>query len=151
MKKHKFIQIKAAFLLLVFAFNTVVGFACGIGLDMGFNVSHHKAEKGATKVHVHADGTKHQHESGKHNHSKKSGQENGGCCTNDVVKLAQTDKAIPQVACGTNPVFAIAFITIFHCDDIFYTSQVTESAKYFARGYHPPIPDIRIAIQSFQI
>ena len=37
MNKTRSIQIKAAFLLVVFAFNIFVGFACGLGIDMGFN------------------------------------------------------------------------------------------------------------------
>ena len=41
MKKNSSIQLKAAFLLIVFALNTVLGFACSMGLDMGYNKSHH--------------------------------------------------------------------------------------------------------------
>lgn len=36
MKSTISIKIKAAFLLVVFALNTVVGFACSLGVDMGF-------------------------------------------------------------------------------------------------------------------
>ena len=45
-----YIQLKAALLLLVFGLNTIIGFACAVGVDMGFNTSHHHnngtAEKG---------------------------------------------------------------------------------------------------------
>ena len=35
MRPIKSIQLKAAFLLLVFAFNTVLAFACSVGLNYG--------------------------------------------------------------------------------------------------------------------
>lgn len=158
MKKNRTIQIKAGFLLLVFAFNIVVGFACGLGIDMGFNSNSSKSSHHTGKVHVHADGKKHQHETATHNNvSKKHHDDNdhhhekGGCCTDGVVKLAQTEKAVPQAIVLMNPLFATAFIATFYPTNIFYKSQVTEPIKYFVRGHHPPIPDIRVAIQSFQI
>ena len=40
MRPTKSIQLKAAFLLLVFAFNTVLAFACSLGLKMGYNNRH---------------------------------------------------------------------------------------------------------------
>ena len=58
MKINISIQLKAAFLLVVFGLNTLVGFACAVGVDMSFNSSHHDEE--AIEVHVHADGTKHE-------------------------------------------------------------------------------------------
>ena len=61
MKKNISIQVKAAFLLFVFALNTAVGFACSIGMDMGFNATHHKDGE-ASSIHVHADGKKHFHQ-----------------------------------------------------------------------------------------
>ena len=60
MKKFTSIQIKALLLLIVFAINTVVGFACSVGVDMGFNTKHHNDEA-AADVHIHKDGTKHLH------------------------------------------------------------------------------------------
>ena len=71
MKRKLSIQLKAAFLLLVFAFNTLIGFACAIGIDMGFNSSNHHDEE-ATEVHVHADGKRHDHlnQSEKHKHKE---------------------------------------------------------------------------------
>ncbi|MFX5709932.1 hypothetical protein ABTE34_20810, partial [Acinetobacter baumannii] len=45
-----------------FATNTAVGFACAIGVDMGFNSPHHNETKEPAEVHVHDDGKKHVHE-----------------------------------------------------------------------------------------
>lgn len=154
MNKNRSIKIKAAFLLLVFAFNIVVGFACGLGIDMGFNSHELEKKKNGSKIHVHANGKElvHGPEKGKHNHAdKKHHHEEGGCCTDGVVKLAQIEKAIPTTTTFTNPNFTTAFIGTFYSPDIFYKSQFVEPRKYFVRGHHPPIPDIRIAIQSFQI
>ena len=69
MKKNISIQLKAAFLLIVFGLNTMVGFACAIGVDMGFNTTNHHDEE-ATEVHQHADGSKHDHhnQASKHEH-----------------------------------------------------------------------------------
>jgi hypothetical protein len=153
MKRNISIQLKAAFLLLVFAFNTAVGFACAIGVDMGFNAHHHDEE--ATEIHVHANGTQHEHHKKTANHhheeNKKEKKEDGGCCNDSVIKFSQTDKSVPQSNSILSPVFFTAFIATHYNIDIFNSSQVTASIKYFARSYHPPIPDIRIAIQSFQI
>jgi len=153
MYKKKSIQIKAAFLLVVFVFNIVVGFACGLGIDMGFNAGGLEKRKSNSKIHTHADGKKHQHgaEKTKHNHSDKNHHEEGSCCTDGVVKLAQADKAVPAGTALAHSVFSADIIHNFQPVNLSYHSQATVSIKYFVRGHHPPIPDIRIAIQSFQI
>jgi len=135
---------------MVFGLNTVVGFACAIGIDMRFNTSHHHDEE-ATEVHVHADGKKHHHEKPAHNHENKHQDEKGGCCSDSVTKFSQTDKSLPQSNIIINPVFFTAFIATYYDIDISYPSQISSSNKYFVRSHHPPIPDIRIAIQSFLI
>lgn len=146
MKKTLSIQLKAAFLVLVFGFNTVAGFACAIGIDMGFNKTHHHDDE-ATEVH--ADGKKHHHEEAEHKHSTKEGKDD--CCNDKVVKISQADKAVPQAVKLLNPVFFTAFVAVYNNINIFYPSQTNTFTKYFVRGHHPPIPDIRIAIRSFQI
>lgn len=156
MKIRRSIQIKTAFLLAVFSLNTLIGFACAIGIDMGFNTSHHHDEEATEAVvHTHKDGTKHVHhsEAGKHhdeanNHKEKNGKDD--CCNDKVIKITQVDKAVPQPLSAINPVFFITFISSFYNIDPLFTSR-TASTKYFVRSHHLPIPDIRIAIQSFQI
>jgi len=149
MKKGIYTQIKSAFLLVVFGLNTAVSFACSVGMDMGFNASHHRNEE-ATEVHVHADGKKHHHEKAGHTHS--SSQDKDNCCNESVIKLSQYDKFSPKSNIIINPLFFTVFITTYYSViDISHPSQVTTSIKYFTRSYHPPISDIRIAIQSFQI
>ena len=157
MNQNISIQLKAAFLIIVFSFNTIIGFACAIGIDMGFNTTHHHDEE-ATEVstHIHADGKKHIHnETGKHHEEAgdqhKSKGEKGNCCHDKVIKISQLDKSVPQSLTAVNPVFSTTFISSFYDFDILFAPQQNISIKYFVRSYHPPIPDIRIAIQSFQI
>jgi len=155
MKSNISIQIKAAFLLLIFGLNTIIGFACSVGMDMGFNtVHHHSKGASATSVHVHANGKRHEHHNkATHHHQhddNKNGREKGGCCNNIVIKFSQTDKSVRQTGLF-HPVIFSAVVNSFLIPGIFYQSQVAETQKYFVRGHHPPIPDIRIAIQSFQI
>ncbi len=171
MKKLIIIQLKAAFLMIVFSLNTVIGFACAVGIDMGFNKPHHYNEKTAqVSVHVHADGKKHIHHKETENvnvkathhhgtenantkvnhHNSKDDKEN--CCNEEVTKFSQLDKSLPQsLKSAANPLFFIALVSSFYNSDILFYSQITPHIKYFVRSYHPPISDIRIAIQSFQI
>ena len=157
MKNNISIQLKAAFLIIVFSLNTIIGFACAIGIDMGFNAAHHHDEDAIeVSTHIHADGKKHIHhnETGKHHdeagdqHKSKGGKDD--CCNDKVIKISQLDKSVPQLT-AVNPVFFTTFISSFYNPDILFVSQQNISIKYFVRSYHPPIPDIRIAIQSFQI
>lgn len=144
MKKIKLIQFKAGFLLTVFSLNTIIGFACSVGLDMDFNLHHHNDEEATDIVsHVHSDGKEHTH------HEKKNNKDN--CCNDKVTKIAQQEKAIPQSINISVPVFITAFISSFYDVNLLPANKVDSNIKYFVRSHHPPIPDVRVAIQSFQI
>jgi len=159
MKIRRSIQFKAAFLIIVFSLNTLIGFACAVGIDMHFNSSHHdEAEEAAEAiVHVHADGKKHiHHEAAKHHdeadndHNKKGGKDN--CCNDKVIKFNEVDKsASHSLNASFSPIFFTTFLASSYNINIFYTSYIDTGIKYFVRCYHPPISDIRIQIQSFQI
>lgn len=153
-------KIKALFLLSVFSLNTVVGFACSVGVDMGFNSNHHHDQEATEAVvHVHADGKKHIHKEkhnhdkshqsqGKNHHKSKEGKDN--CCNDEVLKFEQLDKSVPYSLNIIHPTFLIAFFDVFYNDSV-PQSDVIKDIKQFVRSYHPPISNIRIAIQSFQI
>lgn len=152
MKRNKSIQLKAAFLLVVFALNTLVGFACAVGVDMGYN------SKGLKTAATHGKedtlNDHHKEKAVKHVEKNKNDDccdKEDNCCKNKVLRIFQTDKAVPQVSQLEIPVTFISFIAAYYNIDISFPSQVTPSTKYFVRGHHPPIADIRIAIQSFQI
>jgi hypothetical protein len=157
-------KLKALFLLSVFSLNTVVGFACSVGVDMGFNSKHHHDEESTEPVvHIHADGKKHIHQEQKekHNHDKshhhnqnkdhhKSKEGKDNCCNDQVLKFEQLDKSIPYSLHIFHPTFLIVYFDVFYNGDL-SDPGVIKNIKQFVRSYHPPIANIRIAIQSFQI
>ena len=151
MKKNISVKLKAAFLLAVFAFNTVVGFACAVGLDMGFNSNHHHDDDATEMVHVHTNGKMHVHHEDAGNDQHKSTDDKDNCCHDKVLALGQIDKTLPQSLNIIQPIFFSAFISSFYNIDVSFFSQNAPNIKYFVRSHHPPISDIRIAIQSFQI
>lgn len=174
MNRNLSIKLKALFLLVVFATNTAVGFACAIGVDMGFNSPHHNETEEPAEVHIHGDGKKHVHEKEasevtthvhedgmKHQHDSEPAKQNpadgsnlltkddGGCCTNEVQDFQNLDKNV-TVNTGINvPVFIAILSTYFDID--FSTAFKDSPVIYKARSYYPPPPDILIAIQRFQI
>lgn len=163
MKRNKYIQIKALFLLIVFSLNTITGFACAVGLDMVFNSHHHKESTvpiaehhDHNKSHPHVES--HQHDEAEvHHHDKadvnhpSSGNDNDNCCNDEVMKFQKMDKAIASSVTLISPVFFTSFLASFYNIDILSSNNRISEIKYFVRSHHPPIPDIRIAIQSFQI
>ena len=150
---------------MVFALNTVVGFACSMGMDMGFNSKHHhKDESSKAVVHVHKDGKQHVHQEKKEkhshdnshsddqasNHHEKSGDKDN-CCNDKVRSFEQLDKSVPNTASLVHPVFFTAFVSTYYNIQILPHADIIKDIKPYVRSYHPPIPDIRIGIQSFQI
>jgi len=90
-KKNKF---RAIFLLMVFSLNTIVGFACSLGVDMGYNTKHHSHESHShNKPHVHKDGHKHQH-THKIVLGTKLKSTSDDCCSNNVTSFAQLEKVV---------------------------------------------------------
>lgn len=151
MKKSLSIQLKAAFLLLVFSLNTIIGFACSIGIDMGFNSTHHcKEETAVKKGAYHHDAASHHNDEAENHHKSKGGKDN--CCNDKVTKFSQLDKTVPQSSnAAINPVFFTAFVSSFYTIDLLAALKDKPGIKQFVRSSPPIIPDIRIAIQSFQI
>lgn len=139
----------AALLLTVFLLNTVVGFACAIWPDMGANSTHHHHEHNEGKA-GNAKGTAHHGNVDHHHHHHRKEKDN--CCNDNVMKFVQTDKSLsPLVDFSSHPACVTLSVPSFCNIDLLATSRAKVNSRYFARSYHPPIPDIRIAIQSFQI
>lgn len=118
------ISLKATFLIAVFLWNTAVGFACTTGL--GFH-------KGAHSHHL-------------HQHQKDN------CCKDEVTKLVKDDKLMhSNLEFHFQPLFFIS-LNPFICINkpgIYFTMRVFN--VWLMRPARPPIADLRIAIQSFQI
>ena len=149
MNRKKSIQFKAASLLIAFSLNTVIGFACAVGLDMGFNSHHHEQNAIEATENHHHDKSHNHGEADIHHH--KANNEKDNCCNDEVMKFQKVDKNIATSFSSINPVFFTSFLTSFYNIDILSSNNRISEIKYFVRSHHPPIPDIRIAIQSFQI
>lgn len=180
MRKNKSIKLKAAFLLTVFALNTVVAFACSVGLNMGYNEKHHNERKegkiASTHSHSHAPGTKphhhnttatHSHEgtakhshaaTGSHSHEnatashhhEQSNSEQDDCCTDNAIKFQTEDKKLQQ---AQNSVIKAPVFVAFLSAFLGFDlapERTTTVTKFLVPQFYPP-PDIRIAIQSFLI
>jgi hypothetical protein len=178
---QKINSLKASFLLAVFSLHTVVSTACSLGIHIDASCNNHNDYKtiktsghinqnckklsfqeGET-IHQHGQKTvrkiAHSHEGiKKHNHQSKRTTHNqklvaelsNNCCNDDIMNVNQPDKAYTKFVLF-NALFFTAFFSDFLSNNILAVSQATPSIKYFVRSYHPPIPDIRIVIQSFQI
>lgn len=177
MKRNRRRSLKAVFLLVVFFLNTAVGFACSLNADLIFNAHHsdaHHHQQSNDHFHKHDHAKPHHHKAilsseayhaselpdecqsteqvGLGNqHSEKAHKDN--CCSDEVLKLEKTDKLI-DASTGSivpfNGVHAI-FYAAFYDFRIFELRAGNSNSTYLVHHYHPPIPDIRIAIQSFQI
>ena len=153
MNTTRTIKYKALFLLVSFSLNTLVGFACSLGIDMGFNSKHHHDDEEATETSVHAGGKEHQHhdEEIKHQHDSKEDSEKGGCCNDGVIRFQNLEKNLNQN--NTPVIHAHVFTTIlsdFWNVNVFNCAKALPQ-KYKASVFHPPPTDILIAIQRFQI
>ena len=152
MKAFSSIQIKAAFLTIVFLLNTVIGFACAMEMDVEPNGDHH--QKNETSLvgknsHEHNEADEHDASASDH-HSSKSAKDN--CCKDEVSEITKGDKIVQQsfdykllilpVFTLTNPAYLLGSVNSF---------PINTKTTYDDWRYRPPISDIRIAIQSFQI
>lgn len=145
MKDIKSIQIKALVLLVVFSLNILVGFACAVGIDMGYNSQHHHDEKAVAK-----NSTQHHDEMINHHDDSEDCPNN--CCKDKVTKITQADKLVPEsYKTELNPIFFATFISAFYQSNILFLYLTNKADKHFVRSTPPTIPDIRIAIQSFLI
>ena len=158
MKSRTAIKIKALSLLIVFSLNMIMGFACSLGIDMGYNSKHHhktastiEQNAGKTEGACHTGGND---ERTSKQHDKRSNSSNEqDCCSHGVLKFLKLDK---NVSPGTTsdiiaPVILVAIHFAYQIDLSEYLKNNANNTYYFTRTHHPPIPDIRIAIHSFLI
>lgn len=131
--------------------NTVIGFACAVGIDMGFNTKHHDEEATKTPIHLHADVNKNDHhnETNKHKHDEKKSNEKDDCCNDKVIKFQNAEKNITAKTVIDAPAF-VAIISSFLGRDS-YNIIKTFPQKNIIRFFYPPPPDILLSIQKFQI
>ena len=148
MKRQLKNRIRAIVLLTVFSLNTVAGFACSVGVDMGYNHHHHDKEE----KHSH----KHKH---KHNHVNQvsvkltDARSNNDCCSNDVTKFSLLDKSVAaNNLLLKHTSFLLPFTTIFLSQSINESGLAVNSKFQFVRrSCFLNDTDIQTAIRRFQI
>jgi len=142
-KSNSTIQLKAIFLLIVFSLNTVIGFACSVGLDMGFNSKHH---------HHHHNGKSHHHHHDNSQINKSGASETGNCCNEGTTRFFQSDKLLVNtVNAGIEmPVALIALHFLYISSHLSsFNSEIIKIQE--VRPFVLNSRGIRVSIQSFQI
>ena len=142
-------QLKAIFLILIFGANTLIGFCCSMGMNMSFSLSSNK-QISSVKNTLHTINSENHLKHKVHN-TKKNTLNEGNCCNGRVVKLAKTDKSLSAFPIQINPLLFEFFLSSFLNFICVISLKSNSSYSYFLKDYHPPITDIRTAIQSFQI
>ena len=152
MKPNRAIQLKAVFLLVVFSLNTIVGFACAVGLNMGFNKKHHHHDETvsrSTVSHHHEKGTAHHHHHEKLTKSKTT--EDHNCCTDNATQLSASDKLLAQtIHSGIETPVALTSLYFLYSSNFSSFTQDTKKIQV-VRPYILNSRGIRVSIQSFQI
>jgi len=160
MKYSSSIKIQALSLLIVFLSNTVMGFACSLGIDMGYNSNHHHNQTNSSELN--SDNklgdchTEYFGDKGSSNLKDDEGSDSSNdqdCCSNEVVKFLKLDKNVsPSTTVDSSvPVLLMAVQFTYQIELLQYLKNNSPKAHHFVQSDHPPIPDIRIAIQSFLI
>jgi len=148
-------KLRAIALLIVFSLNTVAGFACSVGLDMGYNSNHHKGQKQSQGV-AHKHRQLHKHNDihlQKHICGAKMQAPNSDCCSSLVNSFTKLDKSIPY---NNLLLKAPAFLTNTNIISFFSDQNepgpgVNSKFQFVRRWCFPDHTDLRIKIQSFQI
>ena len=149
MKPNSTIQFKALILFIIFSLNTVLSFACSLGLDMWYNSGHHATKNSTEFIQDCCEDDEISLES---NEDKQSQKENEDCCTKSVIDFQMMTKSIiqPDIEFSNSNVNAHEYGW-----SLFFTSDLTISAADMKwavfRTHKRPPPDIRVSIRSFQI
>lgn len=169
------IQLKAAFLLLVFTLNIIIGFACAMGLDMGFNPKHHhdNSNHSASLLNHPHDNSKHSDALVNHHHSNHSAslanqhlhnndshheeniaKNNSGtddnCCNEKVVKISEQDKILTLVIHIGVPLALVPLLSSLYLTYFASSAKITRGIQV-VRCCLLTSRGIRVLIQSFQI
>lgn len=168
MKPSRTIKYKALFLLVSFSLNSVVGFACSLGVNMGFNADHHSHDSG--EQHEHSDADHHQEHDGNnshsHNHEAKShhhadsdnntvsftSKSEDNCCNDLVADFQKLDKAIVKGNSNVQqPHILLSPFIIPVALGLNNTKGFTKHFRIPPKEIDLPPPDIIVFIQSFLI
>ncbi len=132
--------------------NTIIGFGCAMGMDLGFNSNHHNKDQKIKKtIHVHANGHKHEHhpKANQHKHDEKKSSEKDDCCNDKVIKFQTAEKNIIAKKIIDAPAI-LAIVRTYPGIDLFKKNRAFPQ-KNIKRFFYPPPPDILLYIQKFQV
>ena len=144
-------RVKAIVLLMVFSLNTVAGFACSVGVDMGYNTKHHEH---GTSGHA----AKHNH-THKHHHVHKpiTGIQlkaiKDDCCSGQVVDFNKLEKSVPNNDFLLQaPSFEIS-TALFEllANDVAVDPTIASQSQFVRRSCFLNDTDLLTAIRRFQI
>lgn len=123
--------------------NIVTGFACAIGIDMGYNHSHHHdVNEDDEMCHSHSKQVK-------GHHTEKSSPDD--CCKDSVTKISLSAKELPaKISTNYLPYFVLV-LPLYGSYILPSINYPYVSQKFFVQGHHPPIAKIILATQSFLI
>lgn len=144
-------KTRALVLLTVFSLNTVAGFACSIGIDLGYNQHHH--EYGEKHSQKHSEGEHKHHKLDRLDSKSKISDSKDDCCSNDVTKFALLDKSvIANNLLLEIPVLLLAFTTTFLSQTINESGLAVNSKFQFVRrSSFLNDTDLQTAIRRYQI
>jgi len=146
MKRNRTIQFKAAFLLLIFALHSVIGYTCAADINFGLTATDYQNEEPAkysdyVQSYDHLDSVL----NGNDQHSIKN-----DCFKNKVARYKGLDKSNIRHAHVVVNNQRIAILNSFRSINFFNKAQNFEQ-EYKILSFHLPPPDIRVLIRSFQI
>jgi len=155
----KTIQWKALILLIIFGLNTVLGFACAIGGNIGAKSHHkkndqkHEHQSNVHTKHVHGVPAKHSHDHGDaHKHanvkSQNENKEKDNCCKEEVAKFQNLDKALNQNSKAIISPMLIAYVNNFFLSVDAVTTAYSQTVY---RTFYPPPKGILTIIHRYQI
>ena len=142
-------QLKATLLCIVFASNTILGFACAVGVDMALlkHIIHYDDTKEESEfcLHVNAACEK------CHYHNEKEPVEEDGCCNSKVVSFEHLDKIISNPVSVDFTVHLYGLPLSLFLNTTIHSGASSSFVNNIFRSFHLPTEDICVSIRSFQI
>ena len=144
-------KTKAIFLLVIFLLNTVVGFACAVGME--------RDNHGESDVHVSSKKNNHKHDhqhkgAHVHKHSASNGpnlSKEDPCCKTLVNDLVVQGKLVPQ-SVKNQVILPVLLLPDYNYNFLIPSVKLAlKKSVYAGQRERPPNRDIRISINSFQI
>jgi hypothetical protein len=151
------IKFNAALLFVVFASNTILGFACAVGVDKALikRIIHHignvEATESCSRVYDVDKGLHHDDDKKAPEKDCRCNNEKDDCCNKKVVAFEHLDKTVTQPVAAS---FALPFIELppfLSLNSRIYSATSITVLNHIIRNLHPPPEDIRVSIRSFQI